>query len=137
MEYGINSIEEDANKTILAALEDLDNTFFNEYLYSKDEEESNFTLNNDNNSDLIDLLLKLADTHLDNFEFEENPNSYVKDKVYNQVKLKVIKFFKKEKCTCCSSSQPCFMKISYEQFLARQIKFESLDKKMRDMVVKG
>ncbi|RIA92735.1 hypothetical protein C1645_820239 [Glomus cerebriforme] len=42
MEYGINSIEDNANKPILAALEDLDNTFFNKHLYSKDEEESKY-----------------------------------------------------------------------------------------------
>ncbi|RIA98898.1 hypothetical protein C1645_731256 [Glomus cerebriforme] len=91
MKYGINSIEDDANKIILAVLKDLDNTFFNEYLYSKDEEKSSLTLNNDNNLDLIDLSLKLANTRLDNFKFEENPNSYVKNKVYDQLKLKTYK----------------------------------------------
>ncbi|GES92067.1 hypothetical protein GLOIN_2v1838883 [Rhizophagus clarus] len=55
----------------------------------------------------------------------ENPNSYIEDKVYDQLKLKVNEYFKKEKCLCHSSSQPCFMKISYEQFLARQIEFKN------------
>ena len=46
----------------------------------------------------------LANTHLDNFEFEKNSNSYIKDKVYDQLRLKVNEFFKKEKYLYHSSS---------------------------------
>ncbi|EXX73234.1 hypothetical protein RirG_061980 [Rhizophagus irregularis DAOM 197198w] len=121
MEYGISSIKDDANKTILTALEDLDNTFFTEYSYSEDEKEPSFIPNDDDDdTELIDLSLKVANIHLDNFEFKENPDSYIEDE-----------------CSCRSSDQPCFMKIGYERFLARRIEFESLDKTMRDMVVKG
>ncbi|GBC53895.1 hypothetical protein GLOIN_2v1769618 [Rhizophagus irregularis DAOM 181602=DAOM 197198] len=138
MEYGISSIKDDANKTILTALEDLDNTFFTEYSYSEDEKEPSFIPNDDDDDiELIDLSLKVANIHLDNFEFKENPDSYIEDEVYKRLKLKVDEFFLKKKCSCRSSDQPCFMKIGYERFLARRIEFESLDKTMRDMVVKG
>lgn len=138
MEYGISSIKDDANKTILTALEDLDNTFFTEYSYSEDEKEPSFIPNDDDDdTELIDLSLKVANIHLDNFEFKENPDSYIEDEVYKRLKLKVDEFFLKKKCSCRSSDQPCFMKIGYERFLARRIEFESLDKTMRDMVVKG
>jgi hypothetical protein len=40
MKYSISSIKDDANKTILTALEDLDNTFFTKYSYSEDKKKT-------------------------------------------------------------------------------------------------
>lgn len=37
----------------------------------------------------------------------------------------------------CSCNRNCFEKIGFERFLKRRVEFESLDKKMRDMVIKG
>ncbi|CAG8801957.1 38540_t:CDS:2, partial [Gigaspora margarita] len=73
-------------------------------------------------------------TYLNNFEYIDNPNNYIEDKIYDDIKLKVRELFKKEKCTCRSK---CLEKIGYEQFLARRIEFESLDKNTRNMVIKG
>jgi hypothetical protein len=69
---------------------------------------------------------------LSNFEFVENHDNFVE--VYNEVKLKVEECFKSGKCSCSSN---CYEKIGYERFLTRQIEFESLNKNMRDMVLKS
>ncbi|CAG8489995.1 14401_t:CDS:2 [Cetraspora pellucida] len=79
MEHSIYFNNDSANNNISTALAELDDTF----------------------------LLKIQDnsntTYLSNFEYIDNPNNYIKDKVYEDLKLK----------------------------------FESLDKNIRDMVIKG
>ena len=131
MEYGIYSNNNDENKAILDALEDLNKLFFVEDSNSEDEQESDFA------SDEDEEISKVNDNiRLDRFEFVETPNSYIEDEVYDNLKLKIKKFFEKGKCSC-HSEQPCFEKIGYKRFLARRSEFEGLDKKMRDMVVKG
>ncbi|CAB4423736.1 unnamed protein product [Rhizophagus irregularis] len=115
MEYGINFND---NDTVLTALEDLNNTFFIEYSNSEDsedEKESNIIPNNDNDDKITSDFDN--NSNLNNFEFEEVPDSYIEDKIYDNLKLKVKEFFKKGKCSCHSSNQSCFMKIGYEQFL--------------------
>jgi hypothetical protein len=72
--------------------------------------------------------------HLSNFEFVKNPDSFIEDEVYNEVKSKVEECFKSGKCSCNSN---CYEKIGYERFFTRRIEFESLNKNMRDMVFKG
>ena len=64
----------------------------------------------------------------------ENSDSYIEDKVYDDIKLKVKEFFDKGKCTCNSK---CFEKIGYERFLTCRMEFKGLNKDMRDMVIKG
>ncbi|PKK60271.1 hypothetical protein RhiirC2_793572 [Rhizophagus irregularis] len=111
MEYGINFND---NDTVLTALEDLDNTFFIEYSNSEDSEdkkESNIILNNNNDDEITSDFDN--NSNLNNLEFEEIPDSYIEDKIYDNLKLKVKEFFKKGKS-----------------------EFESLDKNMRNMVVK-
>ncbi|RIA92417.1 hypothetical protein C1645_820769, partial [Glomus cerebriforme] len=63
--------------------------------------------------------------YLNNLEFVKNSDSYIEDKVYNNIKLKVKKFFDKGKCTCNSKY---FEKIGYERFLTCQMEFEGLNK---------
>ncbi|RIA90814.1 hypothetical protein C1645_769005, partial [Glomus cerebriforme] len=46
--------------------------------------------------------------HLNNFEFIENTDNYIENKVYDDLKLKVKKVFKNGKCSCNSN---CFEKI--------------------------
>jgi hypothetical protein len=72
--------------------------------------------------------------HLNNFEFIENTDNYIEDKVYNDLKLKVKKIFESGKYSCNSN---CFEKIGYERFLERRAEFEGLDRTMWDMVIKG
>src|SRR2546423_86964 len=119
MDYGISFNNDD---TVLAALEELNNTFFTEYSNSDNEKEpsiipdnndgeevaSNF---NDNTSNLDDNI------YLNNFKFEEISNNYIEDEVYNRLKLKIKEFFEKGKCSCRSPNQPCFTKIGYKRFL--------------------
>ncbi|GBC06484.1 hypothetical protein RclHR1_06880001 [Rhizophagus clarus] len=138
MEYKINfNDDNDANTTVLAALEDLNNTFFAEYSNSEDEndeKEPSFIPDNDDNKVILD---NNDNSHLNDFEFKENSDSYIEDKIYNDIKLKVKEFFLKKKCSYRNSDQPCFTKIGYERFLACQAEFEGLDKQIKDMVIKG
>ncbi|CAG8632615.1 16113_t:CDS:2, partial [Gigaspora rosea] len=61
MEYNIRSNNDSINKDILAALKDLDDTFFVDYLDSKDEE-SNSVLDDESISDEDIPLNKLNDS---------------------------------------------------------------------------
>ncbi|CAG8521290.1 24211_t:CDS:1, partial [Cetraspora pellucida] len=118
------------NKAILASLKDLDSTFFVEYSDSKDEDEfksiSNDELESDND---------IPSNKLNEFKFIDVPNSYIEDKIYDDLKSKVKQFFEKRKYLYYSK-QSCFSQIGYEKFLAHWAEFESLDKNMRDMVIK-
>jgi hypothetical protein len=117
MEYGINFND---NDTVLTALENLDNTFFIEYSNSEDsedEKESNIIPNNDDDDGITSDFDN--NSNLNNFEFEEVPDSYIEDKIYDNLKLKVKEFFKKGKCSCRSFNQSCFIKIGYKRFLKR------------------
>ncbi len=136
MEYGIHFSNDSANETILSALEELNNTFFIENSSSESEKNISDNHTSDSDSDIESLKTNFNKIHLNNFEFVENPNNYIEDNIYDDLKSKVKKFFKEEKYSCHSKDN-CIKKIGYEQFLACRIEFESLDKKKRDMVVKG
>ncbi|PKY39571.1 hypothetical protein RhiirA4_415139 [Rhizophagus irregularis] len=131
MEYGIYSNDNDANKAILDVLEDLNKLFFVEDSNSENEQEPDFAPDED--EEIVDFNDNIR---LNRFEFVETPDSYIEDEVYDNLKLEIKNFFEKGKCSC-RSKQPCFEKIGYERFLARRSEFEGIDKKMRDMVVKG
>ncbi|GES76155.1 hypothetical protein GLOIN_2v1484099 [Rhizophagus clarus] len=134
MEYGIYFNNDSNNKSILASLEELENTFFIEN--SSSESEKNITDSEavPDSDDFESLEEEFNKMQLNNFEFIEDSNNYIEDKVYDDIKLKVKKVFNSGKCSCHSN---CFKKIGYERFLAHRIEFESLDKKILDMVVKG
>lgn len=138
MEYGINFDNDNANNNILSALAELNNTFFIENNSSSDEKSisddeviSNF---DDIEDDTQSLVENFNEMRINNLEFVENSDSYIEDKVYDDIKLKIKEFFDKGKCTC---NPKCFEKIGYERFLARRMEFEGLDKNARDMVIKG
>ncbi|RIA93443.1 hypothetical protein C1645_819411 [Glomus cerebriforme] len=134
MEYDIYFENEDANKTISAALAELNNIFFIENSSSESEknmsedEENVLVISDDENFE------NLNEIDLNNFKFVENSDNYIEDKVYDDLKSKVKKFFKNEKCSCNSK---CYEKIGYKWFLEHRAEFESLNKKMWDMIIKG
>jgi hypothetical protein len=136
MEYVIYFENENANETISTALEEINNFFFNEN--SSFESEKNMSENEGNvlivSDDENFENLDVNKINLNNFEFVENSDNYIEDKVYDNLKLKVKKFFESGKCLC---EVKCYEKVGYERFVERRAGFESLDKKMRDMVIKG
>lgn len=112
MEYGIYSNDNDANKAILDALENLNKLFFVKDSNSEDEQEPDFA------PDEVEEISDFNDNiRLNSFEFIETPDSYIEDEVYDNLKLKIKNFFKKGKCSC-HSKQPYFKKIGYKRFLA-------------------
>ncbi len=116
------------NEIILTALEELNNIFFIESSSSgskKNTLDDNVKSNSDNVLNLEEDFNKI---NLNNFEFVKNPDNYIKNKVYDELKLKVKEFFESEKCSYHFNC--CFEQIGYEQFLTCQVEFESLDKKM-------
>ena len=134
MEYDIYFENENANETISAALAELNDIFFIENSSSESEkngseDEGNVLIISDDEN-----FENLNEIDLSNFEFVENSDNYIEDKVYDDLKLKVKEFFKNGKCSCNSK---CYEKIGYKQFLESRVGFESLDKKMRNMVIKG
>ncbi|CAG8835718.1 20457_t:CDS:2, partial [Cetraspora pellucida] len=129
----INSNDDSINEIIVTALKDLDNTFFVECLDSEDDEESNSLADIEAITDSDDDIPR---SKLNEFIFVDVPNNYIEDKIYDDLKLEVQNFFEKGTCSC-HSKQSCFKQIGYEKFLARQVAFESLDKSMRDMAIKG
>ncbi|PKY62569.1 hypothetical protein RhiirA4_527648, partial [Rhizophagus irregularis] len=138
MEYRINFNNNNANENILSALAELNDTFFIENNSSSDEKSvsdneviSNFS---DIEEDTQNLDENFNEMHLNSHEFVENNDSYIEDKVYDDIKLKVKEFFDKGKCSC---NPKCFEKIGYERFLTRRMEFEGLNKNMQDMVIKG
>ncbi len=137
MKYGIHFDNDSANKSILATLTELDDTFFIKNIENSSSESEKNTSDNEvlSNSDKIESLKENFDKiHLSNFEFMENSDNYIEDKIYDNLKLKVKKAFEKRNCSCHSS---CYEKISYERFLAHWAEFKSLDKNVQDMVIKG
>ncbi|CAB4476132.1 unnamed protein product [Rhizophagus irregularis] len=138
IEYSINFDNDNANENILSALAELNNTFFIENNSSYDEisiSDNEIIPNvNDIEDDTQSLVENFNEMHLNNFEFMENSDSYIEDKVYDDIKLKVKEFFDKGKCTCNSKY---FEKIGYKRFLTCRIEFEALNKDMRDMVIKS
>ncbi|RGB23822.1 hypothetical protein C1646_773957 [Rhizophagus diaphanus] len=138
MEYGINFSNDSANENILSALEELNSTFFIENNSSSDEKNVSDNEVNPNFDDVEDgtqsLVENFNEMRINNLEFVENSDSYIEDKVYDDIKLKIKEFFDKGKCSCNSK---CFKKIGYERFLTRQTEFESLNKNMRDMALVG
>ena len=131
MEYGIHFNNDDTNKNILAALEEVNNTFFVENL-SPDSEEN--TSDYENVDDINNLNKNFNEMHLNNFKFVENPDNFIENEVYNKLKLEVEEFFQNGKYSC---DFDCYDEIGYEQFLARRMEFESLNKNMCNMVIKG
>ncbi|GET00086.1 hypothetical protein GLOIN_2v1769618 [Rhizophagus clarus] len=69
----------------------------------ENEKESNIIPNNNDDEITSDFD---NNSNLNDFEFEEVPDNYIEDKIYNNLKLKVKEFFKKEKCSYRSSNQP-------------------------------
>ncbi|GBB96763.1 hypothetical protein RclHR1_28290001 [Rhizophagus clarus] len=131
MEHSIYFENENANKIILFVLEELNNIFFIEN--SSSESEKNTSDNDENVSVISDdeNFENLNEIQLNNLEFvkktDENPDNYIEDKIYDDLKLKVNEFFKNRKYLCYSK---CCEKISYERFLKYRVEFESLDKKI-------
>ena len=72
--------------------------------------------------------------HLSNFEFVKNSDNFIKDEVYDNLKLKVREIFNNNKCLCNFNY---FEKIDYEQFFTHHVECEGLNKNMQDMVIKG
>ncbi|CAG8761836.1 16533_t:CDS:2, partial [Cetraspora pellucida] len=118
MEYNIHSNDNEVNESILTSLKDLDNIFFVD--------------NSDSESEKDDE--KLAE---ELGEFVDISDDYIEDKIYDELKIEIKEFFLKQKCSCRSTKKPCFEQIGYDRFLKRRVEFESLDKKMRDIVIKG
>ncbi|GES99427.1 hypothetical protein GLOIN_2v1769618 [Rhizophagus clarus] len=115
MEYGIYFNNNSANENILATITELKNIFFIENSSFDDEKstpdkEEVEVSSNSNSNDIENLKENFKEMHLNNFKFIENNDNYIKDKVYDDVKLKVKKFFDK---------------------------FECLDKNMWNMAIKG
>ncbi|RGB42230.1 hypothetical protein C1646_662434 [Rhizophagus diaphanus] len=111
MKYGIHFNNDNANNNILAALEEVNNTFF-----TKNDSDDNISDNSNHedheeNNNISDLKENFNEMHLSNFEFMENPDNFIEDKVYNELKLKVEEFFKSGKCICSSN---CYEKIGYK-----------------------
>ncbi|CAG8847984.1 10407_t:CDS:2, partial [Gigaspora margarita] len=127
IEHSIYFNNNDANNNISTALAELDDTFFVENSSSESDQnisdnkiksESDNNKNFDNNSNI---------TYLSNFEYIDNPNNYIEDRVYDDLKLKenahvVLNVWKK---------------LDMNSFLQCRIEFESLDKNIYDMVIKG
>src|SRR3984957_20415096 len=137
MKFGINFNNDDANKTILVALEELENTYFIENSNSESEKYSTDNDKNTFNNEIASINKSFENINvnkLDNFEFMENPNNYIDDKVYNDVKLKVEKVFESGKYSCHPNY---FEKIGFERFLERRMEFKGLDRNIRDIVIKG
>ncbi|GES78278.1 hypothetical protein GLOIN_2v1484099 [Rhizophagus clarus] len=107
MEYGIYFNNDSENNAILSALKELKNTFFAEN--SSCESEKNTTNDDENTSDeeITFMDKNFENLHLNNFEFIENTDNYIENKVYNDLKLKV-----------------------------KKTEFESLDKTMWNMIIK-
>jgi len=116
MEHGINFNNNSANETILAALEELNNTFFIENSSSESEKNTSDDDVASNSDNILNFEENFSKISLNDFEFVENSDNYIEDKVYDELKLKVREFFESGKCTCRSN---CFESISYERFLAR------------------
>src|SRR5689334_8275911 len=123
MEYGIYFNNNSANENILATITELKNIFFIENSSFDDEKstpdkEEVEVSSNSNSNDIENLKENFKEMHLNNFKFIENNDNYIKDKVYDDVKLKVKKFFDSGKCSC---SFKCFEKIGYKQFFTYQL----------------
>ncbi|KAF0498701.1 protein lava lamp-like: PROVISIONAL [Gigaspora margarita] len=115
IEHSIYFNNNDANNDISMALAELDDTFFVEN--SSSESDQNISDNeikseSDNDKNFDD---NSNTTYLSNFEYIDNSNNYIEDRVYDDLKLNVRELFKKGKCTCRSK---CLEKIGYEWFLA-------------------
>ena len=138
MEHSIYFNNDSANENILATLEELDNIFFIENSSSnskKSVSNSEIISNSDNIDDAKENFIdNFNEMHLSNFEFVENSDNFIKDEVYDNLKLKVREIFNNNKCLYNFN---CFEKIGYEQFFIHYIEFEGLNKNMRDIVIKG
>ncbi|PKY56564.1 hypothetical protein RhiirA4_428334 [Rhizophagus irregularis] len=118
IEYRINFNNNNANENILSALAELNDIFFIENNSSSDEKSvlNNEVISNFSNveEDTYNFDKNFNEIHLNSHEFVENNDSYIENKVYDDIKLKVKEFFDKGKC---SYNPKCFKKIGYERFL--------------------
>ncbi|CAG8488680.1 250_t:CDS:2 [Dentiscutata heterogama] len=87
MEYDIYFSNDDTNNDILMALAELDDIFFVKNSSSESDQnisddkikfKSNDNKNFNDNSNT---------TYLSNFEYIDNPNNYIEDKVYDDLKI--------------------------------------------------
>ncbi|CAG8534288.1 18107_t:CDS:2 [Gigaspora rosea] len=92
MEYNIRSNDDSVNEVILSALKDLEDTFFADYSDSEGEE-SNSVLDDESISD--DDFPDIPLNKLNEFNFVDVPDNYIEDKIYDDLKLKIKKFFDK------------------------------------------
>ncbi|CAG8606910.1 11271_t:CDS:1, partial [Dentiscutata heterogama] len=85
MEYNIYSNDDSINEIIFSALKDLDDTFFVEPLGSEDEKEESDSLSDiEPTSDVDD---EIPSSKLNEFVFEDIPDNYIEDKIYDDLKL--------------------------------------------------
>jgi hypothetical protein len=133
IKLGIYFNNDSDNKDILFALAELNNTYLIENLSSDSENSASNSEVISNSDDIENLEKNFKEMHLNDFEFVENSNNYIEDKIYDNLKLKVKEYFEKGKCLCKSK---CFEKIGHKRFLACRVEFESLNKDMRDIVIK-
>ena len=135
MEHNIYFNSDSANKNILSALEELDDTFFIENLDSDDEKNVLNSSDNKvipNSDDDIEVLEEnFNEMHLSNFEFVENSDNFIEDEIFDELKLEIKKFFEEGKYSYCSKQQPYFEQIGYKRFLIWHSEFKGLDKKCR------
>ncbi|RIA78999.1 hypothetical protein C1645_841818 [Glomus cerebriforme] len=110
MKYDIYFNNDCVNNTISATLEKLENTFF---------------IENSSSEKIAFINKNFENLHLSNFEFAKNSDNYIKDSIYNDLKLKVKKVFKNKKCLYHSN---CFEKIGYKKFFTHKAEFENLKK---------
>jgi hypothetical protein len=133
MKHGIYFNNDSDNKDILSALAELNDTYLIENLSSNSENSASDSKVISNSDDIENFEENFKEIHLNNFEFVENSDNYIEDKIYDNLKLKVKEYFEKGKCLC---KYKYFEKIGHEQFLARRVEFESLNKDTRDIVIK-
>ena len=96
MKYSIYFSNNNANETILTALKELNNTFFIENSNSESKKSILNNYTSDSNNNIKNLETNFNKIYLNNFEFVKNPDNYIEDKIYNDLKLKIKNFLKKE-----------------------------------------
>jgi len=93
MEYGIYFNKDGANENISAALMDLKNTFFIENSDSDNKKSTSDgeieVASNNDYDDIENFEENFEEICLNNFEFTENYDNYIEDKIYDDLKLKV------------------------------------------------
>ncbi|CAG8852436.1 18342_t:CDS:2, partial [Gigaspora margarita] len=104
--------------------------------------EYNIHSNNDSiNEDILSVLKDLDDTFFVDYSDSEDEefNTVLDDELISDNDIPDIPLNKLNEFNFCScrSKQSCFEKIGYKRFLACRAEFESLEKNIRNMVIKG